>query len=157
MDDTLGVGVVQRVGDVGGDSHRLVDAQLGLAIELVAEGLALDVGHDIEENGERRTEIGGTGFCSRFPVLCSRLEDHLARVKQRQDVRVLQCGGRLDLVHEPLGAEDGGEFGLEHLDRDLALVLEVLGEVDGGHAALAELALDRVAVGQGGPEPFETH
>ena len=50
---------------------------------------------------------------------------------------------------EPLGAEHGGELGPEHLERDLAVVLEVLGEVDGRHAALAELALDAVAVGQG--------
>ena len=33
-----------------------------------------------------------------------------------------------------------------------AVVLEVLREVDGGHAALSELALDAVAVGEGGAE-----
>ena len=46
----------------------------------------------------------------------------------------------------------GGEFGVEDLDGDLAVVLEVVGEVDGGHAALAELALEAVAVGEGGGE-----
>ena len=45
------------------------------------------------------------------------------------------------------------ELRVEDLDRDLAAVLQVLGEVDGGHAALAELALEAVAVGQGGREP----
>ena len=65
---------------------------------------------------------------------------------------MLQVGGGLDLAEEPLGADHGGELGPQHLDRDLAVVLEVLGEVDGGHAALAELALDAVAVGQRGGE-----
>ena len=35
--------------------------------------------------------------------------------------------------------------GLEHLERDVAVVLEVAGEVDRGHAAGADLALDLVA------------
>ena len=61
---------------------------------------------------------------------------------------MLQLGGGLDLAQEPLGAEDGGQLGVEHLERDLAVVPEVVGEVDGGHAALAELALDAVAVSQ---------
>ena len=47
---------------------------------------------------------------------------------------------------------DGGEFGPQDLDGDLAVVLEVVGEIDRGHAAGAELALDAVAVGQGGRE-----
>ena len=64
------------------------------------------------------------------------------------------CSAAVVLIssHEPLGAEHGGELGLEDLERDLAVVLEVLGEVDGGHAALAQLALDAVAVGEGGGE-----
>ena len=65
---------------------------------------------------------------------------------------MLEPGGDLDLAGEPLGAERGGELGAEDLHRDLAVVLQVLGEVDGGHAALAELALDAVAVGEGGLE-----
>ncbi len=41
------VRVVEGVGDGGGDAHRLVDAELGLAIQLVAERLAVDVRHDV--------------------------------------------------------------------------------------------------------------
>ena len=67
-------------------------------------------------------------------------------------MRVLQGGDRLDLAEEPLGADDRGELRPQHLDRDLAIVLEVLGQIDGGHAALAELPLDAVAVGEGGGE-----
>ena len=44
------------------------------------------------------------------------------------------------------GADDGGELGAEHLEGDLPVVLEVVGEVDGRHAALAQLALDAVAL-----------
>ena len=62
---------------------------------------------------------------------------------------MLQPGGEPDLAQEPLGAERGGELGVQHLERDLAVVLEVVREVDRGHAAAAELALERVAVGQG--------
>jgi hypothetical protein len=51
------------------------------AVEPVAEALALDVRHDVEH-----------------------LPAGLAGVVQRQDVGVLQVGGGLDLVQEPLGA-----------------------------------------------------
>ena len=63
---------------------------------------------------------------------------------------MLQRRGGLDFLDEPVGAEHGGEFGLQDLDRDLAIVLEVLGEVHRGHAARAQLALEAVAVGEGG-------
>jgi len=39
---------------------------------------------------------------------------------------MLQRRGGLDFLDEPVGAEHGGEFGLQDLDRDLAIVLEVL-------------------------------
>jgi lia operon protein LiaG len=62
-------------------------------------------------------------------------------------------GGDLDLAEEPVGGEGGGELGAEHLDRNLAVVLEVLRQVDRSHSTTAELALDRVAVGEGGEKP----
>ena len=43
------------------------------------------------------------------------------------------------------GPSAAAELGVEHLERDRAVVPEVLGEVDRGHAAAAELALERVA------------
>ena len=63
---------------------------------------------------------------------------------------MLQRRRRLDLDDEPLGAEHRGQFGLEHFDRDFAIVLEVRGEIDRRHAARAELALDAVAAGECG-------
>ena len=65
---------------------------------------------------------------------------------------MLEAGGDLDLGEEAIAADDGAQLGVQDLDGDLAAVLQVLGEVDGGHAALAELALEAVAVGQGGGE-----
>jgi hypothetical protein len=74
------------------------------------------------------------------------------RIEQGEDVRVLQVGGGLDLGEEPLGADHGGQLGPEHLDRDLAVVLQVVGEVHRGHATRAQLAVEAVAVGEGGGE-----
>ncbi len=65
---------------------------------------------------------------------------------------MLQLGRELDLAQEALGAERGGELGAEHLERDQPLVPQVAREIDRGHAALPELALDGVAVGQRGLE-----
>jgi hypothetical protein len=65
---------------------------------------------------------------------------------------VLQAGGDPDLPEEPLGSERGGELGAQHLERDGPIVPEVVGEIDGGHAATAKLALDPIAIGQGGRE-----
>ena len=113
VDDAVAVGVVERAGDFGGDAHRIGDRELLLPIEPVPKDLALDERHHVEEEG-----IGRAG------------------VEQRQDVRVLQVGGRLDLAEEPVGADDRGQLRPQDLDRDLAVVLEVLGEVHRRHAAL---------------------
>ena len=132
VDDAVAVRVVERGGDLAGDPDRVVDRELLLPVEPVAQRLALDERHDVEEEA-----VG------------------LARVEQREDVRVLEVGGELDLGQEPLGADHGGELGTQHLERDLAVVPQVLGEVHRRHAAGADLALDAVAVGEGGLEPVE--
>jgi hypothetical protein len=67
----------------------------------------------------------------------------------RENVRVLQPGSEADLALESLGAEAGSELGEQDLEGDGAVVAEVPGQVDDGHAAAAELALERVAVGEG--------
>ena len=73
----------------------------------------------------------------------------VARVEHGEDVRVLQPCGQLDLAQEPLGAERGRQLRVQHLERHRAVVAEVGREIDRGHAAAAELALERVSVGQG--------
>ena len=61
---------------------------------------------------------------------------------------MLQVGGDLDFLEESLRAERRRELRLEHLERDLSVVSEVVSHIHGGHAALAELSLDAVAVGE---------
>jgi hypothetical protein len=119
------VGVVERTGHLAGDTDGIGNRQLLFAVQPVTERLPLDERHHIEDSAIRR-----------------------AGIVQRQDVRMLEIGGGGDLGQEPLGPDDGGKFGAQDLDRHLAVVLEVFGQVDGGHAALAELALDAIAVGQ---------
>jgi hypothetical protein len=69
-----------------------------------------------------------------------------------EDVRVLQPCGQPDLAPEALRPQGLGQLRVEHLEGDRPLVPQVPGQVDGGHPAAAELALDRVAAGQGGLE-----
>jgi len=123
---------MERIGHVSRDRDRLVHAQLLLTRHLLPQRLAFDVGHDVEE------EL----------VTALRPRD-AAAVVERQDVRVLQVGRNLDLLEEPLTAQDRGEFGTQDLERHLPVVLYVLGEVHGGHAAGAELAHNGVTIGEG--------
>ncbi len=127
VDDVVPVRVVQRARHFGGDAHRVRDRELLLPVEPVAQGLALDERHDVEQEAVRSP-----------------------RVEEREDVRVLEIGGGLDLGEEPLGADDRGQLRVEDFDGDLAVVLQVLREVHGGHAALTQLPLDPIAVGEGG-------
>ena len=130
VDHPVPVRVVERFGDVRRDAHRFVHGQLVLAVETRAEALVFRVRHHVEQESVR-----------------------VARVEEREDVRMLKVGGGLDLREEPARADDCGELGLEHLERDPATVLQVLGEVNRGHATLAELALDAVAAGEGCVQP----
>ena len=109
-----------------------VDRQQLLAREPVAQRLALHERHHIEQRTVRAS-----------------------RIVQRQDVRVLQIGGDLDLLEEALRAEGRRELRLEHLERDLPVVPEVVSQVHRRHAALAELSLDAVAVGECGLQLFK--
>ena len=67
-------------------------------------------------------------------------------------MRMLQSRGRADLREEPLAPECRAKIGVQHLDRDVAIVLEVAGEIDHGHTAVADLALDGVVALEGGRE-----
>jgi hypothetical protein len=126
MDYTALVREVQRPGHRACDLYRFVDGELLFPIELVAEGFALHVRHHIIK--ER---------------IC------LTRIVERQDVRVLQVGGYLDLLQEALAAQNGRQLRPQHLHRNFALVLEVFSEIHGGHATGANLILNGVAVAEG--------
>ena len=55
---------------------------------------------------------------------------------------MLQARGEPDLALEALGAERRGEVGMQHLERNGALVLNVAGQIHRGHAAAPDLAFD---------------
>jgi hypothetical protein len=92
---------------------------------LVAQALPLDVGH-----GE--PELAGG----------------LARVEHGEDVRMLEPCDGADLALKALRAKARRELGMQDLEGDQPIVLDVAREVDRGHPALAELALEKVAVSE---------
>jgi len=81
VDHPTAVRIVQRVRHFAGDPHRLVHAELGLAIELVPQRLPFNEGHDVIQEPVRRPGI-----------------------KKRQDVRMLQRSGGSDLDDKPVCA-----------------------------------------------------
>ncbi len=91
-----------------------IAVELLFAIQLVPERFPLDVRHHVEEERVR-----------------------LARIEERQDMRMSQVRRRLDLGQETLGTDDRSQLGLQDLEGDFALVLDVVGQVHRGHAALA--------------------
>jgi len=107
------------------DANRFVDGQLLLARKPRAERLPVHERHHIEEQTVRFTAV-----------------------EQRQNVRVLQVCRDADCAQEPLDAEHRAELGAEDLERDRAVVLRVARQEHGGHAALPDLALDTVAIGE---------
>lgn len=128
--------VRERGGDLAGDAERVADGELAFAVETGAERLPLDQRHHVEEQPVG-AGVGGAG------------------VEEREDVGVPErCGGP-DLPEKPLRAERVPKFGAEDLDGDGAVVLAIAGQVHRGHPALPQLALDGVAVGEGGAEVVE--
>jgi hypothetical protein len=130
VDHPFAVGVLQRVGRLAGDPERVLDRELDLALEPVAQALAPDERHGEPE--QRR----GPG------------DRHFARVEHREDVGMLQPRGQPDLALEPLVPQRGGQLPVEHLEGDRAVVPEVLRQEHRGHAAAAELAVEGVAAAQ---------
>jgi hypothetical protein len=62
---------------------------------------------------------------------------------------MLQLGGDVDLVKEPLGPERAHQLRAQDLERDVAVVLAIVRQVHRGHPAAAELALDHVPFADG--------
>ena len=132
MHHTLALRVGERLRDLGGDPHRILERELVLALQPGAERFALHVGHHVVEE-----TLPG------------------ARVVQREDVRMLQPGGDLDLAQEPLGPHHRRQLGVQHFDGDPTVVLQVLGEEYRRHAAPTELTLDRITTGERVTEEFQ--
>ena len=132
VNDAVRVGVAQRVGHVAQDPHGLGHRQLAVAPEPRAERLAFDERHGVVEQVAR-----------------------LAGGEQRDDVRMLERRGQLDLAAEPVQAHAGREFRRQHLDHDLPAELRLLRHEHPAHGTAAELAAEHVAVGQRRAEAVE--
>ena len=125
VDDIAAVGVAQGVGDLARDLERVADRELAFTVEALAQGLALDVGHDVIDQAV-----------------------DLVGIVQRQDVGMVQAGGDLDLTQKPGGADLCGKVGPEHLYGNGTLILEVVGQEDFRHPALTQLPLQPIAGGK---------
>jgi hypothetical protein len=124
--DPLPVGIVEGDRDLARQAQRLVHRDGAVARQTLAERLPRDVRHRVPQ-----------------------LTDGLTRVVDRQDVGMLEAGGELDFPQEPLWPERHRDLGMEHLQRDGAVVLQIPREVDDRHSPTAELPLDVVAVSKG--------
>jgi hypothetical protein len=132
VDDVVAVRVIERRGDSASETDNFVHGHELLPVETLAERLPLDVGHHVIEE-----------------------TIDFARVVQRQNVRMIQSRGSLDLAQKAIGPQRSGKLGMQDLQRNETLVLAILREVDGSHAAAAELAVDGVCLGEGGAKAFE--
>jgi hypothetical protein len=86
VEDPLAMGGVEGSRELDGDPQRLFYLQSSLPPEPIAQALALDIRHDVEQQGARSLLALGM------------LNDHLSGVEQGENVRVLQIGGDLDLA-----------------------------------------------------------
>jgi hypothetical protein len=118
------VRIGERVGQLDGDAQRVGRGERALAREALPQRLALDERHDVVQR-----------------------PGCLARVVQRQDVRVLQPREQRDLTVEALVARGRPGHRVEQLERHRPVMLQVVREVHHGRAATRELALDRVPIG----------
>jgi hypothetical protein len=127
---TRGVHGVEGVGHRLQQGAQRLDVEPTVALEHRAEVLAVDEAHRQVEHAVR-----------------------VARVVDRDDVRVLQAGRDGGLPLEAVAVLPvGGERRGEHLEGDRAAQLEVAGAVDDAHTAFADEGVDAVAR-QHAPDP----
>ena len=124
MDHALPVGVLERVGDLRAMPTASSIGSWSSSRSRSRSDSARHIRHDIEEHRPAQAEVERAG------------------IVEREDVGMAEPGRDTDLAQEALGAEHRAELGVEHLDRDLAVMPDVVGQVDRGHAAAAELALE---------------
>ncbi|HEX6059831.1 MAG TPA: hypothetical protein VFZ11_12550 [Gemmatimonadaceae bacterium] len=127
VDDAVPVRVVERPGERARDRDRVGHRELPLAQQALAKRAALHERHRVEEHPAR-----------------------LARVQQPHDARMVEVPHARDLPEEPVGAEILRQRRIEDLEGDGPPAPLVVGQPDGRGAPLPDLALDRVAAGEGG-------
>lgn len=67
-------------------------------------------------------------------------------------MRMLQAGGGADLGEKTFASERRTEIGMQHFDGHITVMFDVVRKVHSGHAALTDLALYAVTVGECGSE-----
>ncbi len=120
MDDTLRMRGAKAVGDLRGNSNHPLDRQAA----------AFDQRRHRAADDQLHRDV--------------RLAVDLPRFENRADIRMPERGGGTCLAKHPVGLGDVAGFGLEHLDRDVALQLGVERQVNLAHTAGAKPSLDAI-------------
>ena len=127
MHEAGAVREVQAVTELLGDSDGDLNRQPPFATKAIAQRAARDVRRHVVQHAV-----------------------HFARIDQRNEVRVRNTRGDLDLAEKSIVAKRRTELGPQDLDRDLPTVLSFLGEINRRHPAASKLPLDDVAIGERG-------
>src|SRR4029079_15262942 len=115
------VRVLEGVGDVAQEANRLADRQLPGAGKARTERFTLDEGHCVEQQ-----PLAGAGG------------------ENRNDVRMLEPGGELDLAAESLDVDSRAEVRRQNLDDDVAPERVLPGDEHPRHSSGRELTGDGV-------------
>ena len=121
--------VRERVGDFLEQAHRFVDRELAFDRKAGTQRLAINVRHHVIEKAV-----------------------HLARIVQRENVRVMHLCDDMNLARKAVDSHRGAELRTEDLERDFTIVLDVAREIHHGHSTLADLAFDFIAAAERGRE-----
>src|SRR5512143_4367018 len=132
MDDPGCVRVVERRRHLSREIDRSIERNLLLALDHMPQRFSFDVRHHVKE------KVAG-----------------FSRVVERQDVRMAEVRGELDLAPKPIRAEDGSDLGPEDLERHVASVLYIPPEKHGRHATVSKLSAQAVAAAKGAIERLE--
>ena len=112
--DPKPVRVAQGISDLACDPQGVVEVELFLTGQTLAQGFALDVGHHVVQQSSS-----------------------LTGVDQHQNVGMSEPGGDLDLAEKALRAKCGGELRFQDLDGDPATVFAIFGQINGRHPPVA--------------------
>jgi hypothetical protein len=122
VNDSLGVRVLECVGDFRRYLERLIDGQRTFGLDPLGNRRTIHEGHHIIWE----------------PI-------YLARVEDGQDVRVLQRCRDSYLAREALAADDAREVGAQQLERDPVSMSKIACKVDCRHSTTPKLTLDCIA------------